>query len=613
MGDLILAPDKVGATWVQSPLGEEVLTQEQGRLLEALAESLSPEQARWISGYFAGFDAGLLRSPGPTAANSRPKGRTLAVLYGTETGNSRELAKQLGASARDRGLAAVVSDLSDYNLRQLKDEQDILFVVSTYGEGDAPQPSVGFFEFLEGPRAPKLAGVRYSVLALGDSTYEKYCEAGKRIDRRLEELGATRLADRVDCDIDYDDLAAGWIRRLVDLLGEEASDVPAMFARPIASKPIPAPVHDKRHPFAATVLENIRITGRYSSKETRHVELDLSGSGLAYQPGDALGFVPTNDARVVEELLAATGLSPDTEVNFKNSAMSLAAALTSRFEVTLASPRFIEQWAKLSGARELLALVGPDKAADRVRFLEGNHAVDIVRRFPVSGLEPDALLAGLRPLQPRLYSIASSQASIGDEVHLTVAPVRYELHATDRGGVASTQIADRLQMGDTVPVYVQENPHFRLPSDDVPIIMIGPGTGVAPFRAFLQERETKSAAGRSWLFFGERNLRSDFLYQLEWQRWLKADVLTRLDVAFSRDTNERIYVQQRMLERANELHAWLEEGAHIYVCGDEKAMARDVHETLIAIVAERASISRGAASDYVAKLAAEHRYHRDVY
>lgn len=614
MGDLILAPAKDEATRVQSPLSEGVLTREQGKLLEALAESLSPEQARWISGYFAGLDAGLMRN-GSIEADPfvQPQGRTLTVLYGTETGNSREVARLLETSAKDRGLAPVVADLADYNVRKLKDEQDILFIVSTYGEGDPPQPSVAFFEFLEGPRAPRLEGIRYSVLALGDSTYEKYCEAGKRIDRRLDELGATSLAERVDCDIDFDDAAAEWTKRLLDLLGERAQDAPALFARPISSKPAPVAAYDKRNPFAATVLENIRITGRHSTKETRHVELDLSGSGLSYKPGDALGFVASNEARVVEELLAATSLDPDSEVTVKNSAISLAAALSSRFEITVASPRFIEQWAKLSASADLAALVGPDKAAERVRFLEQNHAVDIIRRFPVNGLEPDKLLAGLRPLQPRLYSISSSQSAVGDEVHLTVAPVRYQLHGTYRGGVASTEIADRLEMGNTVPVYVQENPHFRLPGDDVPVIMIGPGTGIAPFRAFLQEREIRSAAGQSWLFFGERNLRSDFLYQLEWQRWLKADVLSRLDVAFSRDTREKIYVQHRMLERSRELYEWLQEGAHIYVCGDEKAMARDVHDALIAVVAKEASISSSSALDYVAKLTSEHRYHRDVY
>ncbi|HET7815954.1 MAG TPA: assimilatory sulfite reductase (NADPH) flavoprotein subunit [Sphingomicrobium sp.] len=596
---------------VQFPLYEGALSLEQWRLVEGLAETLTPEQARWISGYFAGLDAGLLRSGGGQAAPVQaPQGRTLTILYGTETGNSRDLAKALGAAAGERGLAPKVSDMSDYKVRQLKEEQDILFVVSTYGEGDPPQPAVGFFEFLEGPRAPRLDGLRFSVLALGDSTYEKYCEAGKRIDRRLEELGATRLSPRVDCDIDYEEPAGAWSAAVVALLAAAAP----LLAVPAAARAGAAPtVHDKRNPFAATVLENIRIVGRHSTKDTRHVELDLGGSGLAYQPGDALGIAATNDPRVVEELLEATGLSGDSEVSVKGASMPLAQALSEKFEITFGSPRFIEQWARLSGSSELDALAGPDAAAERVKFLHEHHIVDLVRRIPVRGLDPASLIAGLRPLQPRLYSLASSQAIVGDEAHITVAPVRYELHGSARGGVASTQIADRLQMGSTVPVHVQENPHFRLPADDVPIVMIGPGTGVAPFRAFLQEREARSAAGRSWLFFGERNFRSDFLYQVEWQKWLEEGVLSRLDVAFSRDAVAKAYVQHRMLEQSRDLFAWLDEGAHVYVCGDEKAMARDVHEALIQVVEREGASSREAAEDYVRNLAAEHRYQRDVY
>jgi sulfite reductase (NADPH) flavoprotein alpha-component len=598
---------------VQLPVHEGVLSLEKWRQLEALADGLSAEQARWISGYFAGFDAGLLRSGGVSSPSvAIPQSRSLTILYGTETGNSRELAKSLAATLHEQGLAASLSDLSDYKVRQLKDEQDLLFIVSTYGEGDPPQPAVAFFEFLEGPRAPKLADVRYSVLALGDSTYEKYCEAGKRIDRRLEELGASRISPRIDCDIDYEEPAATWSATLADLLAKDAGVAKAA-AFPTAVSAKTVATHDKRNPFPATVLENIRIVGRHSTKETRHVELDLSGSGLNYQPGDALGFVASNDARLVEELLEAVGIAAETAVTVKNSSLSLASALTSRFEISIGSPRFIEQWSRLSGAKELEILNGDSAASERVQFLAANHIIDIVRRFPVSGVSAEALIAGLRPLQPRLYSIASSQAAVGDEAHLTVAPVRYELHGTARTGVASTHIADRLEMGDTVPVYVQENPHFRLPADDVPLIMVGPGTGVAPFRAFLQEREMRAAGGRSWLFFGERNMRSDFLYQLEWQQWLKDGVLTRLDVAFSRDSSEKVYVQQRMLERSKELYAWLEEGAHFYVCGDEKAMARDVHAALIQLVSQQACISHDDASAYVARLAEEHRYQRDVY
>jgi len=612
--------DRLGSDWskamtVQLPLHEGALSLEQWRLVEGLAQTLTPEQARWISGYFAGLDAGLMRAGGTAIAPLQaPQGRTLTILYGTETGNSRDLAKALAASATERGLAPKVSDLSDYKVRQLKDEEDVLFIISTYGEGDPPQPSVAFFEFLEGPRAPKLDGVRFSVLALGDSTYEKYCEAGKRIDQRFEELGATRLSPRVDCDIDYDESAAGWTQSIVELLAADLVTVaaPTVAASARASTATPAK-HDKRNPFSATVLENIQIVGRHSTKETRHVELDLSDSGLTYQPGDSLGFTASNDPRVVEELLEATGLAADAQVTVKDAELPLADALAERFEITIGSPRFIEQWANLTGARELEALTGPEVAAERVKFLYEHHIVDIIRRFPVKGVEAASLLAGLRPLQPRLYSLASSQALVGDEAHLTVAPVRYELHGTARGGVATTQIADRLDMGSAIPVYVQENPHFRLPGDDVPIVMVGPGTGVAPFRAFLQEREARAAAGRSWLFFGERNFRSDFLYQVEWQKWLEEGVLSRLDIAFSRDAGAKTYVQHRMQEQSRDLFAWLEEGAHFYVCGDEKAMARDVHETLIQIVEGESGRSREAAEDYVRNLAAEHRYQRDVY
>jgi len=599
---------------VQVPLYEGALTLDQWQLVEGLASTLTPEQARWISGYFAGLDAGLLRAGGGEIAPVvAPQGRTLTILYGTETGNSRDIAKTLAAAATAQGLAPKVSDLSDYKVRQLKDEQDVLFIVSTYGEGDPPQPSVGFFEFLEGPRAPKLDGVRFSVLALGDSTYEKYCEAGKRIDNRLEELGATRLSPRVNCDIDYDDPAAGWSEVVVQLL---AADQAASSPQKVAAAPradSTSNAHDKRNPFNATVLENIQIVGRHSTKETRHVELDLGRSGLIYQPGDSLGFVANNDARVVEELLEATGLSGDAEVAVKSDSVPLAQALAEKFEITIGSPRFIEQWAKLSGAKALEALTGSNMAAERVKFLYDHHIVDIVRQFPVKGVDAASLLAGLRPLQPRLYSLASSQALVGDEAHLTVAPVRFDLHGTGRGGVASTQIADRLEMGSTVPVYVQENPHFRLPDDDVPIIMVGPGTGVAPFRAFLQEREARAAAGRSWLFFGERNFRSDFLYQTEWQQWLEDGVLSQLDVAFSRDAGRKTYVQHRMHERSRDLFAWLEEGAHFYVCGDEKAMAKDVHEALLQIIEREGDLTRDGAEEYLRVLSSEHRYQRDVY
>ena len=598
---------------------EGALSLEQWQHVEALARSLTPAQARWISGYFAGLDAGMMRAGAPAeeaAAPAAAQGRTLTILYGTETGNSRDLGKALAAAASARGLTPKLFDMSDYKTRALKDEQDILVIVSTYGEGDPPQPSVGFFEFLEGKRAPKLENVRFSVLALGDSTYEKYCEAGKRIDTRLEELGAKRLSARVDCDIDYEEPAAAWSQTVVDLLAADlaASAAPALATPAAVPAAASAPAFDKKNPFAASVIENISIVGRYSSKETRHVEIDLAGSGLVYEPGDALGIAASNDPAVVEQVLAVTGLSGDAEVSVKGESLKLSEALESRFEISIASPRFLDQWAKLSGSDALEQLRTEEYKADRMLFLHNHHVVDIVRKFPVGGVDAESLLAGLRPLQPRLYSIASSLAAVPDEAHLTVSPVRYELHGERRAGVASSQLAERIEVGDTLPVYIQHNPHFGLPKSEAPIIMIGAGTGVAPYRGFCQEREVNGGGGKAWLFFGERNFRSDFLYQTEWQQWLKDGVLDRLEVAFSRDRGQpKTYVQHRMLEQAKDLYGWLEEGAHVYVCGDEKSMAKDVHETLIRIVGEQGRVDRDTAEAYVRGLATDHRYQRDVY
>jgi sulfite reductase (NADPH) flavoprotein alpha-component len=601
----------------QQFFAEGALTLEQWQHVEALARTLTPAQARWISGYFAGLDAGLLRAGQAAPAEPpAPQGRNLTILYGTETGNARDLGNALAAAASERGLSPQLQDMSDYKTRQLKDEQDILIIVSTYGEGDPPQPAVGFFEFLEGKRAPKLENVRFSVLALGDSTYEKYCEAGKRIDQRLEQLGAKRIRDRVDCDIDYEDQAAEWSGAVVDILAADlaAAAAPALLAPSAVPAAAAASTYDKRNPFEATVIENITIVGRHSSKETRHIEIDLAGSGLAYEPGDALGIAAANDPAVVAQLLDTIGLAAEAPVSIKGESMPLGEALEKRFEVSVASPRFLEQWAKLTGASELEQLRTEEYAADRMLFLHNHHVVDIVRKFPLSGVEPESLLAGLRPLAPRLYSISSSLAAAPDEAHLTVAPVRYELHGERRCGVASSQLADRIEVGDTMPVYIQHNPHFGLPKNDAPIIMIGAGTGVAPYRGFLQEREATGTGGKSWLFFGERNFRSDFLYQAEWQQWLKEGVLSRMDVAFSRDKGRpKTYVQHRMLEQAKDFYVWLEEGAHVFVCGDEKNMARDVHETLIQIVADQGRVDRDTAEDYVRNLASDHRYQRDVY
>lgn len=589
------------------------LSLEQWRQVETLSQSLNPVQALYLRGYFAGLDVGL-RRPLPEPASNIPASRMLTILYGTETGNAAELARTLESAVRERGLTCTLTDMANYKTRQIAQEQDVLIIVSTYGEGDPPQPATGFFEFIEGRKAPRLDDGRFAVLALGDSTYEYFCQAGKRLDERLEALGAERLTARIDCDVDYDEQAQAWITAIVDRLSSKAQRVSHSHAAaaPEASEPT-LTAHDKRHPFGAEIIENIPIVGRGSSKETRHLEFSLRDSGLTYEPGDALGIVASNDPVLATNLLQALGLPADADVDLKGQRLSLGEALIHQFEMTLATPRFLDYWAMLSKADTLRQLQQDDRAGERSVFLRTYHIIDIIRRFPARDVKAQEFVSALRRLQPRLYSLASSPLAYPDEAHLTVAPLRYNLHDEARSGVASAMLADRSEPGDVLPVYIQTNPHFRLPGDGEPIIMIGAGTGIAPYRSFLQEREARGSGGKSWLFFGERHFRTDFLYQTEWQSWLKDGMLSRMDVAFSRDRTDKIYVQHRMKEQARDIFAWLEEGAHVYVCGDATHLAPDVHQMLIDIVAGQSRTGHEAAEDYVRSLQADHRYQRDVY
>lgn len=599
------------------------LTTDQWTQVNQLATSLSHEQAIWISGYFAGLshrarvgaaaaEIAELAPPSQGSAAGAAATRLLTVLFASETGNSKTLAKALVDKAAAQGIQARLADMAEYKTRGLKDEQDLLVITSTHGEGDAPQTAVGFFEFLESRKAPKLPQLRFAVLALGDSTYEKYCEAGKRIDRRLEELGAQRLADRVDCDVDYEDAAEAWISTVIADLAPAAQ---ASVSAPVVARgdAPPSAVFDKKNPFQAAVIDNIVLTGRGSTKETRHIELSLADSGLIYQPGDALGVVPRNDPALVEAVLEKLSLSADSSITVKQGTISLGEALGGTFEITALTPRFLDHWAEITGSDELQALRAPDQKEARAAFLHNHHILDVVGRFPAPGIDAAKFVAGLRPLQPRLYSIASSLAAAPDEAHLTVSTVRYTLHDLARTGVASGYLAARTEADATVPVYIQSNDHFHLPDDDVPILMIGAGTGVAPYRAFMQEREARGASGRSWLFFGERNFRSDFLYQVEWQELIKNGVLSRLDLAFSRDAAPKTYVQDRLRRQGRDVYAWLEEGAYLYVCGDSAHMAPDVHAALTDIVAEHGGLDRDEAGGYLLALQRDRRYRLDVY
>jgi sulfite reductase (NADPH) flavoprotein alpha-component len=641
-----------------NPAGD-LLDAEQWQLVERLGASLDREQAQWVSGYFAGVATAAReraqrapvtqRDAAPvthTASAPAAPARSVTILYGSETGNGAAVAARLAEAAQAQGLAATVVDMRDYKTRKLKDERALLIVTATHGEGDPPQPARPFFEFIEGRKAPRLPELRYAVLALGDLSYEHFCAAGRRLDERLAALGGERLLARVDCDVDYQEAAATWTRDVLAALAAQASTAaPAPAAHafgasiggaagaatapastlagvlalrqpgraplgPAAGEIRVPPGYGRERPFPATVVENLVLAGRGSSKETRHLELSLEGSGLEYAPGDALGIVSRNDPAVVAALLRALDLPASASVTVDGRATTLGAALTEAFEITLATPRFLDHWAALAGNS---ALFSDLDAAARRTFLRSHHIVDVVRLHPVRGLDPQQFVRGLRPLQPRLYSIASSHSATPGEAHLTVAPVRYMMQGERRAGVVSGALADRVDIDSTLPVYIHHNPHFRLPADQRPIIMIGAGTGVAPYRAFMQEREVQGGGGPSWLIFGERNFRTDFLYQTEWQGWLRDGVLSRMDVAFSRDRAQKVYVQHRLRERGSDVFQWLEDGANVYVCGDAAHLAPDVHEALVDVVTNRGGLDREAASEYLSGLQRDGRYQRDVY
>lgn len=488
-------------------------------------------------------------------------------------------------------------------------------MVSTHGEGEPPDNAIPFHEFLNSKRAPKLDGLRYSVLALGDTSYEFFCQTGKDFDKRLQELGATALVPRVDCDVDFDEPAAAWMNDVLASLSGAATTAGA-----VTSEAITAAVSsgesefNRTNPFKAEVLENLNLNGRGSDRETRHIELSLEGSNLDYEPGDSLGVFPENHPRLVDELIAAMGWNADEQVtvNKNGDQVSVYEALLRHYEITAVTKPVAEQLAKLSSGNELTALLANDSEFRNV--MNSSDLLDVVQDYALKGIPAAQFLAVLRKIPARLYSIASSSKSFPDEVHLTVRTVRYEARGRQRYGVCSVHLAERIEAGDTLPVYIQHNPNFKLPENpDTPIIMVGPGTGVAPFRSFLGEREETGAEGKTWLFYGDQHFSTDFLYQTEWQRWLKDGVLTKMDVAFSRDTEQKVYVQHRMLEHSKELYQWLQEGASVYICGDEKKMAHDVHAALITILQQEGGLSSEQAVEYMTRLQQEKRYQRDVY
>ncbi|MFQ6006971.1 MAG: assimilatory sulfite reductase (NADPH) flavoprotein subunit, partial [Woeseia sp.] len=569
-----------------------------------------PDQLQWVSGYVAGLAARNETGISPVSPPAPDPSNAMTILYGSQTGNGRGIAEQLRQEASSRGIAVKLSSLADYKPANIKRETLLSLVVSTHGEGDPPDDAELFHEYLLSSKAPELVNLKYSVLALGDSSYVNFCRTGRELDARLSELGASRFVPTVECDLDYDDAAVAWARAVLEALPRDrqsVSEVPRLHA---VKSPV---VYNRRHPFEAEVLTNQKITGAKSTRDVRHIELSLEGSGISYEPGDSLAVIPDNPPPLIEELLEELALSGDEEVGINDAIFKLEDAFRSELEITTPSLGFLESYAAFTQSQDLADLLEPDHRAALSDYLENRQIIDIVREYPVV-VGAAEFAASLRKLVPRSYSIASSPLANPDEVHLTVASLNYEAFGTEHWGAASTMLADRISEGDRVSVFVEPNPRFRLPADgDTPVIMIGPGTGVAPFRAFVEHRAELGATGRNWLIFGNRTFHSDFLYQLEWQRFLKRGALHRMDVAFSRDQASKVYVQHRIAEHGAEFHEWLRQGAAIYVCGDARYMAGDVHTALAEVLMSHGGFDCDSAEAYLKDLRRAGRYQRDVY
>lgn len=589
------------------------LSPEQLSRLQTAIGDYSPTQLAWLSGYFWGM---VNQQPGATATALTPPSATAAgitLISASQTGNARRLAEQLRDELLAAKLDVTLVNAGDYKFKQIAQERLLIIIASTQGEGEPAEEAVALHKFLHSKKAPKLDNTAFAVFGLGDTSYENFCQSGKDFDARLAELGAERLVERVDADVEYQEVAAAWRRQVVEVLKSRA---PAENAAPgvLASgaiDQIDSSPYSKEQPLTATLSVNQKITGRGSDKDVRHIEIDLGDAGLRYQPGDALGVWFENDPALVDELVQLLWLKGDEPVAVEGKTLPLAQALRSHFELTQNTTPIVEKYTALARDEKLIELLA-DKAKLQ-HYARNTPIVDMVRQAPVD-LSAEQLVGLLRPLTPRLYSIASSQAENEDEVHITVGVVRYEIDGRPRAGGASSFLADRLEEDGEVRVFIEHNENFRLPANpDTPVIMIGPGTGIAPFRAFMQQREADGATGKNWLFFGNPHFTEDFLYQVEWQRYVKDGLLSRIDLAWSRDQQNKVYVQDKLREQGAEVWRWIQEGAHIYVCGDANRMAKDVENTLLELVAEHGGMDTEQADEFLSELRFERRYQRDVY
>ncbi|WP_145443619.1 assimilatory sulfite reductase (NADPH) flavoprotein subunit [Staphylococcus hominis] len=607
-------------------------TEGQATQINELLQTLTPEQKVWLSGYLVanqqltlgtsdtqGSQIGAVSKDTETILQQneptiQPEKRAITLLYGSETGNAQGLAEIFEERLSNIGHNVTLKAMDEFKPKNLKNVEDLFIITSTQGEGDPPDNAAELHEFIHGRKAPKLEGVRFSVLALGDQTYEFFCQTGRDFDKKLEELGAERLYERVDCDVDYEEDAEKWMANVINTIDSAPEGTQSEQVVSESIKSAKEKKYSKANPYQAEVLENINLNGRGSNKETRHIEFLLDNFGEEYEVGDCLVVLPQNDPALVELLMSTLGWDPGDQIQISEDGdtISLEEALTSYFEITKLTKPLLQNAAAYFDNEAL-----EDKVQDSEwiqNYIEGRDFIDLLNDFPPEELEPEDLYQILRKLPPREYSISSSYQSLPDEVHITVGAVRYNTHGRDRSGVCSVQFAERIQPGDTVPIYLKRNPNFKFPKDgDTPVIMIGPGTGIAPFRAHMQEREEYGYKGNTWLFFGDQHFTTDFLYQTEWQEWLKDGVLEKMNVAFSRDTDQKVYVQHRIAEHSKEFNEWLEKGASIYICGDEKNMAKDVHQAIRNVLVKEQNLTEEDAESYLKQMKKDKRYQRDVY
>ncbi len=563
-------------------------------------------QQAWLGGFFAGMHSHILQSAGSAdAANAR----NISILYGSQTGNSESVAHDAAQVAKAHGLNPSILSMDEIETDAFAQIEYLLIITSTYGEGEMPDNAQMLWETISADDTIDLANMQYSVLALGDTSYDLFCQAGIEWDQRLEKLGAKRLYDRIDCDVDFDASAESWITNIIPLMADGATAITID-----SSATGSAAKYGRKNPFPGKLVANRLLTSPDSSKEIRHYEISIAGSELSYEAGDALNVVPVNCPDLSADIIKAIGCTGDEDEPVNGVLMPLSQSLNEHFEIKLPSKELLDEIARRSGDQELNNLLASGDKEKLASYLWGRDTLDLLLQFPEMQFSAAEFLALLKPLQHRAYSISSSGKANPETVHLTIGSVRYHSHHRDHKGVCSTYLADLADETSPVRCFFSPNKVFRVPEDDnLPMIMVGPGTGIAPFRAFLQEREFRKAKGINWLFFGDRNAAKDFIYQDEIEAMQKKGVLAKLDLAFSRDQEEKIYVQDRMREKGGELFALLEQGGYFFVCGDAYRMAKDVDKALHDLIAVHGQLSAEQAAEYVNQMKKDKRYVRDVY